>query len=82
MQMYEHIIGEDCSCTDIIIPITLRTEQDTLNDMKAVCNWYSYQFWVFLPPSQKRKRNFSNAALCASPQPVIRERHRKVQTSF
>lgn len=42
MQMYEHIIGEDCSCTDIIIPITLRTEQDTLNNMKAVCNYYMF----------------------------------------
>lgn len=42
MQMYEHIIGEDCSCTDIIISITLRIGQDTLNDMKAVCNYYMF----------------------------------------
>lgn len=55
MQMYEHIIGEDCSCTDIIIPITLRTEQDTLNDMKAVCNWYSTSSGYSYPLPRKEK---------------------------
>lgn len=57
--MYELIIGEDCSCTDIIVSIALRTGQSTLNDTKVVCNYYMLLalFWVFLPSFLKGKKN-------------------------
>jgi hypothetical protein len=38
--MFEYIIGEDCSCTDIISSIALRTGQATLNNMKGVYSYY------------------------------------------
>lgn len=82
MQMYGYIIGEDCSCTDIISPIALRTRQATLNNMKGFCSYYSLNtslLGYFILSSEK---HFFNTAPCAFPQRVIRGRHRKVQRSF